>query len=142
MFSISVDFHLNSRPTNRSRMSGCLASPLFVRIHLVETNSLPLAADSSTFSYTGRTCQGTQLLDLCMSHLLWIQLCSSKNFTTWFSSYVCKSCLVIPGSNALMLSNPSSCNCCFKPFSNAVTTSAPLSPVLVSLQRFPVCATF
>ena len=59
--SISGDFHLNSRPTHRARMSGRLASPLFVKIHLVETNSLPLASDSPTFSY-----------------LLWIQQCSRQ----------------------------------------------------------------
>ena len=46
VFSISGDFHLNSRPTNRARMYGHSASPLFLRIHLVETNSLPLASAS------------------------------------------------------------------------------------------------
>ena len=44
VFHLSCDFHLNSRPTNRARMSGRLASPLIVRIHLVATKYLLLTS--------------------------------------------------------------------------------------------------
>ena len=145
VFSISGGFHVNSRPTNRARMLVRLVSPFFVRTHLVETNSLPLASDSSTFSCTGNVCRNsTSVLfaSLTCSASKGAPVNSSKNLSTIFSSHVCSSCPVVPGSNALMLSNLSYSNCCFKPLSTAVTASVPLSLVLCSLQRFPVCATF
>ena len=70
--------------------------------------------------------QEINLLDLCKPCLLQIRapVNSSKNFC-----------------HSLMFSSPS-CNCCFKPFSTAVTISVLMSPVLCLPQRFPVCATF
>ena len=59
--SISSEFHVNPRPTNRARMSGRLACP-FVRIQLVKTNSAPLASGSQTFSFN--VCRNTTSLIL------------------------------------------------------------------------------
>ena len=44
----------------------------------LKQNSWPLASDSTTFPYTGKRVQDLDLFDLCKSHLLQIQRCSSQ----------------------------------------------------------------
>ena len=65
-------------------------------IRLVGTNSLPLAPDSMTFSYTGKRVQELNFFDLGQS----------QKFQKLDSSHDCKSCPVIVGSTELMLNNP------------------------------------
>ena len=113
-------------------------------LHLVKTNSSPLTSDSSTFPYTRNVNRNsTCLIVASLTHTgsNGAPSDSSQNFSTCCVSHVRRSCPVTPGSNALMLSSPSSCSCFLQPLSAAVISSPSLSPVLCSLQRFPVCAT-
>ena len=127
MFSISDDSHLNSRPTNRVRMSGRL---IYIYIYISFVCQDPPRRDklfASGFGFIDFLVQGGRVQelnfsDLCKSPTLLpstLQTTFQRHFLPTFAGRV-----------------PS-----FLALSTAVTSSVLLSLVLCSLQRFPVCAT-
>ena len=101
-FSIWSEFHLNNRPTNIARMSGRLACP-FRQDPSRQDNAFEFGF--TDFLVHWERVQELNLFDLSKSHLLWVQQCSRQlvdEFVMWVSYHACKSCPVIPGSNALL----------------------------------------
>ena len=122
-----------------------LASPLFVKIRLVETNALPLASDSSTFWHTGIVCQNWTSLTFARLACAGIQWCSRQLVKELFHFIFSRRWHVVPCHSWLEridAPSPRHLATVASSLSTAVTSSVPLSLVLSSLRRFQMCPTF
>ena len=132
MFSIADDVHMNSRRTNIAPMSCLLASPSLVRIHRVETSSVPLTSLSLTFSDTGKRVQELDLFDVGQLNLLIVPLFTRQLIEELFHNLLFPTLIVMASHSWLKCIDdrrPLSGTCLLCPRRNAATILVPFMSV-------------